>query len=69
LTGSRSKIVFRPLPEDDPRHRKPDISLAKSLLNWEPSVPLEEGLKKTIQYFDDLLKNNNSIFPRRGLKI
>jgi len=51
LTSSKSKIVFMPLPSDDPRQRKPNIDLAKSLLNWEPKVQLEEGLKKTIDYF------------------
>ncbi|WP_343725259.1 UDP-glucuronic acid decarboxylase family protein [Herbaspirillum huttiense] len=52
MTGSRSKIVHRPLPEDDPRQRKPDISLAKRLLEWTPDVALEVGLMKTIQYFE-----------------
>ena len=56
LTGSKSKLVFKPLPQDDPRQRKPDITLAKKVLGWEPKVPLEEGLKKTIDYFDKLLK-------------
>ena len=55
LTGSKSKLVFKPLPQDDPKQRKPDITLAKKLLNWEPKIPLEEGLKKTIAYFDKLL--------------
>lgn len=55
LTGSKSKLVFKPLPQDDPRQRKPDITLAKKVLGWEPKVPLEEGLKKTIEYFDKLL--------------
>ena len=55
LTGSRSKIVFRPLPSDDPRQRRPDISLAQRHLGWSPSVQLEVGLKKTIDYFDRLL--------------
>ena len=55
LTGSKSKLVFKPLPQDDPKQRKPDITLAKKLLNWEPKVPLAEGLKKTIEYFDKLL--------------
>jgi dTDP-glucose 4,6-dehydratase len=50
LTGSKSKIVFRELPQDDPRQRQPDISLAKRLLNWQPLVPLEDGLKKTIAW-------------------
>jgi UDP-glucuronate decarboxylase len=51
LTGSRSKLIFMPLPEDDPMQRQPDISLAKSELGWEPKIPLEEGLIKTIAYF------------------
>lgn len=51
LTNSKSKIVFKPLPEDDPKMRRPDITLAKTKLNWEPKVPLEEGLKETIRYF------------------
>jgi len=51
LTGSRSEIIFKPLPADDPRQRQPDISQAKKVLGWEPRVPLEEGLKQTIQYF------------------
>ncbi|RKX38097.1 MAG: SDR family NAD-dependent epimerase/dehydratase [Verrucomicrobia bacterium] len=56
LTGSKSKLVFEPLPADDPKQRKPDITLAKEKLGWEPIVPLREGLKKTIEYFDGLLK-------------
>jgi len=56
LTGSSSKIVFHPLPQDDPRQRRPDISLAKDLLAWEPKVRLRDGLKKTIAYFDGLLR-------------
>lgn len=56
LTNSRSKLVFLPLPEDDPTQRRPDITLAKKELNgWEPTIQLAEGLKKTIDYFDDLL--------------
>lgn len=51
LPESRSKLVFRPLPSDDPKRRKPDIALAKELLGWEPRVPLAEGLAKTIEYF------------------
>jgi UDP-glucuronate decarboxylase len=58
LTGSRSKIEHRPLPVDDPTQRCPDISRAKSLLGWQPKVPLEAGLKKTIEYFDCLLGSN-----------
>ena len=55
LTGSRSKLETNPLPTDDPKQRRPDISLAISRLGWQPSVPLVEGLKKTIAYFDALL--------------
>ncbi len=58
LTGSKSKIEYKPLPEDDPMQRKPDISLAKKELGWKPEVKLEEGLKKTIDYFDNLLKSD-----------
>lgn len=57
LTGSSSKIVFEPLPQDDPMQRRPVIDLAKKELSWEPTVNLEEGLKKTIAYFDDFLMN------------
>lgn len=56
LTGSRSKIVFKPLPQDDPKRRCPDITLAREKLGWEPRTPVEEGLKKTIEYFEKLLK-------------
>ncbi|MGH7612673.1 MAG: UDP-glucuronic acid decarboxylase family protein [Gemmatimonadales bacterium] len=56
LTGSRSEIVHRPLPEDDPRVRQPDIGRAKELLGWEPCVPLDEGLSRTIAYFREVLK-------------
>ncbi|TYB33907.1 MAG: SDR family oxidoreductase [Flexistipes sinusarabici] len=56
LTNSKSKIVYKPLPQDDPMQRKPDIGLAKRKLNWQPKIKLEEGLKKTIEYFENLLK-------------
>ncbi len=56
LTGSGSKLEKKPLPSDDPKQRQPDISLAKDKLNWEPTTSLEEGLKKTINYFEQLLK-------------
>ena len=56
LTGSKSKILMKELPQDDPERRKPDISLARSTLDWSPRVPLEEGLTKTIDYFEDLLR-------------
>ena len=56
LPGSKSKIVYRPLPGDDPKQRRPDISLAKELLGWEPKVPLAEGFAKTIEYFKEKVK-------------
>jgi UDP-glucuronate decarboxylase len=55
LTGSRSEIVYRPLPADDPKQRQPNISLAKEKLGWAPKVKLDDGLKKTIEYFDQVL--------------
>ena len=55
LTGSRSALVFRPLPDDDPVRRCPDISLAKEKLGWGPRTTLDDGLVKTIAYFDGLL--------------
>lgn len=55
LTGSKSKLIFCALPEDDPKRRRPDISLAKNELDWEPVVSLKEGLTKTIKYFDSIL--------------
>ncbi|MBC8314862.1 MAG: SDR family oxidoreductase [Bacteroidales bacterium] len=54
LTGASSKIIYMPLPADDPTQRQPNISLAKSELGWEPKIPLEEGLKKTIEYFKSI---------------
>jgi UDP-glucuronate decarboxylase len=56
LTGSSSSLVFKPLPQDDPRQRQPDISLARKQLAWEPKVPLEQGLTKTIEYFSAVLR-------------
>nr|WP_210756918.1 UDP-glucuronic acid decarboxylase family protein [Caldichromatium japonicum] len=56
LTGSRSPLVHRPLPPDDPVQRQPDITRARSLLGWEPRVPLVEGLKQTVAYFEDLIR-------------
>jgi dTDP-glucose 4,6-dehydratase len=51
ITGSKSRIIYKPLPQDDPKQRQPDITRARRLLGWEPVVPLEEGLKRTIDYF------------------
>lgn len=55
LTKSSSKIIFKPLPEDDPMQRQPDITLARKILGWEPKIPLEEGLVKTINYFKTII--------------
>ena len=55
MVGSKSKIINKPLPQDDPRQRQPDISLAKQKLGWEPVIKLDEGLARTIQYFKSAL--------------
>ena len=59
LTNSKSKLIFKPLPMDDPQQRRPDITLAKEKLNWSPKIELEEGLNKTIFYFENLLRKTN----------
>jgi len=59
LTGSRSRIVYRPLPQDDPRQRRPDISKANDILKWTPWTPLREGLRRTTEYFEKLLSDQN----------
>jgi UDP-glucuronate decarboxylase len=55
LVGSNSKLVFQPLPQDDPQQRQPDISYARQILDWQPTIMLDQGLEKTIKYFDNLL--------------
>jgi UDP-glucuronate decarboxylase len=60
ITGSQSRLEYRPLPQDDPRQRQPDISLARKKLNWEPETQLREGLEKTIKYFEQLVRSNLS---------
>ncbi|MGH8548039.1 MAG: NAD-dependent epimerase/dehydratase family protein, partial [Methylococcales bacterium] len=57
LTGSASKLIYKALPSDDPTQRRPDISLAREVLDWEPTIQLEQGLIKTIEYFDRLLND------------
>jgi UDP-glucuronate decarboxylase len=59
LTQSKSKLVFKSLEQDDPKKRKPDITLAKNLLNWEPKIQLSNGLRKTIKYFKEIVKKEN----------
>ncbi|MBO7136110.1 MAG: NAD-dependent epimerase/dehydratase family protein, partial [Spirochaetaceae bacterium] len=56
FTGSKSKLVFKPLPQDDPKQRKPDIAKAKQVLDWQPEVSLDDGLKETIAYFKKAVK-------------
>ncbi len=63
LVGSRSKIIYKELPQDDPRQRRPDITLAKAQLNWQPSIALEEGLRRTVEYFRALLAQGD---PKAG---
>jgi nucleoside-diphosphate-sugar epimerase len=55
ITRTTGEIVFQPLPEDDPRQRKPDIAKARHLLSWQPRVPLAEGLRPTVKYFSGIL--------------
>ena len=64
LTGSRSKLVFQPLPQDDPKQRCPDISRAKKLLGWKPTVDLDQGLTRTIAYFDGLFSQESKVIHR-----
>ena len=59
MTGSRSKLTYIPLPQDDPMQRKPDISLAKERLEWEPAIKLEQGLERTIVYFERIVREHN----------
>jgi UDP-glucuronate decarboxylase len=61
ISGSKSKITYEKLPIDDPKQRKPDITLAKKELDWLPKVEIEEGLIKTIEYFENLLRNDPRI--------
>jgi len=65
LTGSRSEVSYRALPEDDPRQRKPDITKARAMLGWEPRVSLEEGLSKTVEYFERLFTTETQTHRER----
>ena len=60
FVGSSSRIVNRPLPQDDPRQRRPDISKAQDILGWSPRTPLAEGLKRTVAYFEELLRDQQT---------
>jgi UDP-glucuronate decarboxylase len=66
LTGSKSKMIFLPLPSDDPKQRQPNIAKAREILGWEPKVPLRDGLSRTITYFDGLLKEGDPLMVGRG---
>jgi UDP-glucuronate decarboxylase len=68
LTGSSSKIVAKPLPHDDPRQRRPDISKARSVLGWEPKMSLKHGLLSTITYFDELLSGDANAAPAERIR-
>ncbi len=61
MCSSNSKIIFKPLPEDDPKKRKPDIKKAKEILNWEPKIDLKTGLEETINYFKNLEVIKNEV--------
>ena len=63
LVGSRSEIIYKELPQDDPQQRRPDITLAKAQLNWQPSIALDEGLRRTVEYFRALLAQGD---PKAG---
>jgi UDP-glucuronate decarboxylase len=63
LTGSRSKLVFAPLPKDDPTRPRPDIHLAKEKLGWTPTMPVRLGLAETIAYFDEILRDGRPMAP------
>jgi len=74
LTGSRSRIIYRALPQDDPRQRQPDIAQAEKCLNWKPTTPLKKGLEKTIKYFEALVREPGITAligenPRKAAKI
>ena len=58
LSGSKSKLIFEPLPHDDPKQRQPDITLAKEKLNWKPIIELDEGLQHMIEYFKEITPGN-----------
>ena len=68
LTGNKVKIIFKPLPVDDPKQRQPDITKAKAILGWEPKVDREEGLKRTYQYFNALPKEEWGRLPKEFLR-
>ena len=66
MTGSRSKLIRQALPSDDPKQRQPDISRAKTVLGWQPKVPLRQGLKLSIPYFEQILRSESKAVPRKS---
>jgi UDP-glucuronate decarboxylase len=68
LTGSSSKLVFDPLPADDPQRRQPDITMARRIIEWEPAIPLEQGLKTTIRYFEKLVSLGSNDSPASTIR-
>ncbi len=73
LTGTKQKIIFKPLPTDDPLQRQPDITKARKILNWEPKISRSEGMKRTFDYFkslspEELLKNEHKDFSSHNRK-
>jgi dTDP-glucose 4,6-dehydratase len=69
LTGNKVKITYKPLPTDDPKQRKPDITKARKILNWEPKVDRKEGLAKTYQYFKSLPSEEWSKQPKEFVSV
>ena len=65
-TGGKGQLTFKPLPQGDPKQRRPDITRARTLLGWEPQVTLEEGLPRTIEYFRGMLDQHNAREPNEG---
>ena len=68
MTNSSSKLVYKELPSDDPTQRRPDITLAKETMGWEPKVALEDGLKSTIEYFDSLLSDESATVSQMAVR-
>jgi hypothetical protein len=66
MTGSRSRLIFKPLPVDDPRQRQPDITLARHKLNWTPKVQLSDGLERTIAYFRSVVAGKGASADRKS---
>ncbi|MEA2951670.1 MAG: UDP-glucuronate decarboxylase [Alphaproteobacteria bacterium] len=65
LTGSRSHLAFKTRPPDDPERRQPDITKARTILDWSPRVQLDQGLERTIEYFEKMLSGSRSVDPRK----